>query len=295
MKTRVLRFVESRFSLALVAVLYLVLGGVIWYFIGARPKSGIEALLTKLAPKVLWANFLLIAAGVVLCWRDISGAFRDLFAVVPPHLAPLSHTISRLGLLNRPGVWLLVIFMTGLILVSQVAPQTHRIYYDEDIYANMGQNIAFTNQTGMANYGTFEYGEYYVNWLLYNKDPSGWPFLISLIFQLFGTNEALAFYLNNLLFAGGVLVVFFITRLLAGGWFPGLAQPDLGEHHRGGELCRVFRRSCRSLHARLAPDAGDKTPLPARNGSAIGLLHAAGIVAGGAVGLCRRGDQPVFH
>ena len=103
------------------------------------------------------------------------------------------------------------------LLVTLVAPQIHRIYYDEDIYANMGQNIAYTGQAGMANYGTFEYGEYFVNWLLYNKDPAGWPFLMSLVFQLFGTDETLAFYLNNLLFAGGILIVFFITRMIVGG------------------------------------------------------------------------------
>ncbi|TRZ78557.1 MAG: hypothetical protein D4R93_00105 [Deltaproteobacteria bacterium] len=74
----------------------------------------------------------------------------------------------------------------------------------------------------MANYGSFEYGEYFANWLGYNKDPSGWPFLISLAFQLFGTDETLAFYLNNLLFAGGIFIVFFIVRLLAGGTFAGL-------------------------------------------------------------------------
>ena len=115
-----------------------------------------------------------------------------------------------------------MILIAGLLLVTLAAPQVHRIYYDEDIYANMGQNIAYTGQTGMANYGTFEYGEYFVNWLLYNKDPSGWPFLISLVFQLFGTDETYAFYLNNLLFAGGILIVFFIARILAGGWFAGL-------------------------------------------------------------------------
>lgn len=209
-------------------------------------------MLTKLIPKVLWVNFLLILIAALLCGRDIAEAFKELFAVTPSYPGPLpaggnegegDHApyaaagvqsgptrmgegrgsfASRLRRLNRPGVWLFVIFTGGLFLVSQVAPQVHRIYFDEDIYANMAQNIAFTGQTGMANYGIFEYGEYFVNWLGYNKDPSGWPFLISLAFQLFGTDETLAFYLNNLLFAGGILIVFFIVRLLAGGMFAGL-------------------------------------------------------------------------
>ncbi len=258
MKTQARRFLDSRSFLVLTGLLYLALAGLLLYILGARTKPEIEAMLTKLIPKVLWVNFLLIAVGVVLCWRDIAGAFRGLFAAetrrsgqggeegsaiggnlgegeagtqpgasrrggADPGVDGFGRFVSRLGLNNRPGVWLLLVFIVGLILVSQVAPQIHRIYYDEDIYANMGQNIAHTGQVGMANYGTFEYGEYFVNWLLYNKDPAGWPFLMSLVFQLFGTDETLAFYLNNLLFAGGILIVFFIARMLAGGSpFPAL-------------------------------------------------------------------------
>ena len=206
MKTQARKFLDSRSFLALTGLLYLALAGALLYILGALTKPEIEAMLTKLIPKVLWANFLLIAVGVVLCWRDIAETFRELF----------------IGRLKGPGIWLLLVFIVGLILASQVAPQTHRIYYDEDIYANMAQNIAFTGQAGTTNYGSFEYGEYFVNWLGYNKDPSGWPFLISLAFQLFGTDETLAFYLNNLLFAGGILIVFFIVRLLAGRTFASL-------------------------------------------------------------------------
>jgi len=254
LKTRIRQFAENRLFIPATVILYLIMAGFLFYVVGARTKPEIELMLTKLIPKVLWANFLLISVGVVLCLRDIAGTFRRLFTVRlrplpvvpvetagtevagdralreaadPGGAAPQTETasrgfLSRVRCLNRPGVWLFVIFAGGLLLVSQVAPQVHRIYFDEDIYANMGQNIALTGQTGMANYGSFEYGEYFANWLGYNKDPSGWPFLISLAFQLFGTDETLAFYLNNLLFAGGILVVFFITRLIAGGWFAGL-------------------------------------------------------------------------
>ncbi len=205
-------FIESRWFLALTVLLYLLLAGVLFYVMGARTKPEIELMLTKLIPQTLRANFLLIAIGVVLCWRDIAGAFRALFVAE-----------SRPFPLFSAGVWLLLIFIVGMILVSQVAPQIHRIYYDEDIYANMGQNIACTGQAGMANYATFEYGEYFVHWLIYNKDPAGWPFLMSMVFQLFGTDQTFAFYLNNMLFAGGILVVFFIVRIITGGSrFPAL-------------------------------------------------------------------------
>jgi hypothetical protein len=220
LKTRAQKFFDSRSFLVLTGLLYLALGGVLFYVIGTRTKPEIEIILTKLIPKVLWVNFLLIAFGVVLCRSDIAGAVRDLFKIEE---SEKRNAVSRFTTLFTPGIWLMLIVIAGSLIVTQVAPQTHRIYYDEDIYANMGQNIAYTGQAGMANYGTFEYGEYFVNWILYNKDPAGWPFLISMVIQLFGTDETLAFYLNNLLFAGGILIVFFIARMLAGGSpFPAL-------------------------------------------------------------------------
>jgi hypothetical protein len=227
LKTRAQRFLESRSFLILTGLLYLGLAGALFYVIGARAKPEIRTLLTTLVPKALWVNFMLIAFGVVLCRRDIAGAFRDLFKTEGKELhtrfpadgpADAGTNEKRwFHLLSTSGFRLLLIVIAGALLVTLVAPQTHRIYFDEDIYANMGQNIAYVGQAGMANYATFEYGEYFINWLLYNKDPAGWPFLMGLVFQLFGTDETLAFYLNNLLFAGGILIVFFITRTLVGG------------------------------------------------------------------------------
>ena len=215
MKTRIQGFVESRWFVALIVFFYLLLAAVLFYVLGSRTKPQIESDLIRLIPQMLRTNFLLIAIGVVLCWRDIAGAFRDLFPGVS-RCAGASPRGRYTAFLTAPGTGLAVIFIVGLLLVSQIAPQIHRIYYDESIYANMAQNIACAGQAGMANYGTFEYGEYFVHWLDYNKDMAGWPFLISLVFQLFGTSETFAFYLNNLLFAGGILIVFFIARMLAG-------------------------------------------------------------------------------
>ncbi|MCP4578618.1 MAG: hypothetical protein GY846_20270, partial [Deltaproteobacteria bacterium] len=113
-----------------------------------------------------------------------------------------------------------ILLIVAFCLVNFLPHQTHRIYYDEDIYANVGQNMALTGKTGYCNYGTFEYGEYYPHWISYNKEPSGWPFLISLSFQLFGVDEAYAFLLNNLLFSMGVLIAFFITWQVTGLFLP---------------------------------------------------------------------------
>ncbi len=212
-------FINSRWFIAITALLYLLLTGVIVWLIFSRTKPEIEVMLTWLIPSTLRVNFLLIVLGLLLLIRDrahiIQPIFNRLFSRSASAALPGSASSDRPFFTT--GIWLALILIVGVLLVSQVAPQIHRIYYDEDIYANMAQNIAFTNQAGMANYGNFEYGEYFVHWLTYNKDPAGWPFLMSLVFQLFGAEETLAFYLNNALFVGGIVVVFFMTRLFAGG------------------------------------------------------------------------------
>jgi len=227
LKTRWQRIVESRWFVPAVILAFAALAGLLFALMGTRAKGEVEILLSGWIPKVLWINFLLILIGLLACRRDIAGAFRGLFSGAEPsgrmeEKIPFFCGGSLRRRLNRPAVYLALILLAGYLLVSQVAPQTHRIYFDEDIYANMAQNIALTGQAGMANYATFEYGEYFVNWLQYNKDPAGWPFLVGLAFQLLGTDEVWMFHLNNLLFCGGILLVFFITRIVAGGVFPGL-------------------------------------------------------------------------
>jgi len=167
------------------------LWGIVVYILDYFSKETVEGLLQKWIPLNLKINLLLILIAVFICYKDFVG-FAKKFV-------------------NKSGVLLPALFLISLAIASLVAPQTHRIFYDEDIYANMGQNMALKNQTGYCNYGTFEYGEYHPHWISYNKQPSGWPFLISLVFQFFGTDERYAFFLNNVLFSAGVLVVFSIT------------------------------------------------------------------------------------
>ena len=182
------------YPLALCLV-HLFLLGTVAYSIDYLPKGEINDILKIWVPWNLKVNFLLIIAAILICYRDVSGIVRQF--------------------LNRKGALLIALFLIAFSLASFAVPRTHRIYYDEDIYCNIGQNIALTNQTGYCNYGTFEYGEYYPHWISYNKEPSGWPFLISRVFQLLGTDEVYAFLTNNLLFSAGVLIVFFILWQLS--------------------------------------------------------------------------------
>ena len=188
---RLEKIYKNRFYPLLLVFAYLCLLGVDVYLVDHLQKGQITEILKKWIPWGLKINFFLLLTAILFCCRDfmnLSGKF-----------------------LNRKGILLIILFCTAFCTVAFLTHQTHRIYYDEDIYANVGQNIALANQTGYCNYGTFEYGEYFPHWISYNKEPSGWPFLISLSFQLLGVDETYAFFLNNLLFSMGVLIAFFIT------------------------------------------------------------------------------------
>ena len=49
---------------------------------------------------------------------------------------------------KRIWFFLSSIFVVGLIITMFVVPRDHRIYYDEDIYQNIGQNIAYLKSSG---------------------------------------------------------------------------------------------------------------------------------------------------
>ena len=196
LKTALKKIYANSFYPVLLLGIHLTLIGTVIFFIDYFSKAELENILKKWVPGNLKLNFFLIMAGIIICHQDILTTFKKFK--------------------NKKGVYLLLLFIFAFSVTFFVTPRTHRIFYDEDIYANTGQNIALTNQTGYCSYGTFEYDEYYPHWITYNKEPSGWPYLISLVFKIFGTNEFYAFVLNNFIFSASVLLVFFITQNLTG-------------------------------------------------------------------------------
>ena len=221
MKTWLRNLYEDRFFLFIPAFLCLCLAIALLYVIATYPRAVIEGVLMRWVPWGLRINFLFFLGGAYVCRHDAVRAFREATAEKENGGA-----VRNLGSLSaffpsrKKAILLVVLVAAALLAVSAATVRTHRIYFDEDIYENIGQNIAHTGRTGMCNYGTFEYGEYYAHWLSYHKDPSGWPALISFAFQLLGTNELYAFFLNNLIFIASVLTVFFISWALTGGYFP---------------------------------------------------------------------------
>jgi len=111
-------------------------------------------------------------------------------------------------------ILLAFISVLGICATAFVVPRTHRIFYDEDIYNSIAQNIAHHKKAVMCNEGYYENNELRVIGEEYNKQPQGYPYLISVIFRTFGTNELFTFILNNIIFGLMVIVIFLISYLL---------------------------------------------------------------------------------
>ncbi len=185
--------------------------------------STLREQLKLISPLTLEITFLLI---VVAACLTLAGAILDGRA-------------QRFFRVFDKKIWLglAAILLVGFVLVVFVAPREHRIFYDEDIYVNIAQNIAMTKgqdvrnergfadvissfgqriigQTGMCNDGKSEYGDYSCMRLEYNKEPNGWPYVLSIVYRMFGVSELGAFFTTNALFLLAILAVFFTGWLL---------------------------------------------------------------------------------
>lgn len=106
---------------------------------------------------------------------------------------------------KKTWIALLLIFLLGFSLRA-LTPQTHRIYFDEDIFENIAQNILNSGRAILCNYGTPSGCEEYI----LNKQPNSYSFLLAITYAVFGVSEAAAFWLN--VFIGSV-TTFFIFML----------------------------------------------------------------------------------
>jgi hypothetical protein len=151
---------------------------------------------SRLAPFFLDINFGLLVLAVVINFKD----FRSLCA-----------RISR-----RTWLFLGLIALSGFLITCLVAPRTHRIYFDEDIYGNIGLAISHAGQAVMTNQGIWRDGNYYLIEGNFNKQANAYPYLLSLIYRVTGPSEALSHLMNNLAIAGSILTVFFISLFVFG-------------------------------------------------------------------------------
>ena len=204
--------------LYLTSGLIILVGAIVLYrWISAHSSWKLQEQLQIISPLFLELCFLLLIAALGMNL----GVMRKIFSGIPRR------------------TWLLLGAITagGLIITSFVAPRDHRIYYDEDIYQSIGQNIACLKSVGahsgegygtsmknvwmrligraaMCNEGRNEYGEFFCDRLEYNKEPNGWPYVLSIVFRLFGVHESTAFGTTNVLYALAIITTFAIGYLL---------------------------------------------------------------------------------
>ena len=176
----------------LIGYLVLLSGFIVW--VVSYDSQQIKEQLIFVSPLILEINFYLILIGFIINIK----IFRE-----------VAKTITR-------KTWIIVFLITlgGIVLTAVVAPRTHRVFHDEDIYLNQGQNIAFLEKAGMCSEGGNLFGEYFCGRLEYNKEPNGWPFLLSILYRLFGVSHTAAFLLNNVFWGLSGFIVFWIGYLL---------------------------------------------------------------------------------
>lgn len=104
--------------------------------------------------------------------------------------------------------------LVGIGLTLFVAPRTNRIFYDEQIYQSIGQNLADLKLAQICNEGGVEYGRLKCASGEYNKQPYGYPHLLSVAYRLTGVHSATAFAVNAAGMAAIVCAVYVLVWLL---------------------------------------------------------------------------------
>ena len=120
--------------------------------------------------------------------------------------------LKRLG--RRDRLRMASLSALALALTLFVAPRTNRIYYDEQIYQSIGQNLADLKLAQMCNDGTVEYGRLQCWNGEYNKQPYAYPHLLSLVYRAVGVRPSAAFVVNAAVMAITVSMVYLLVLLL---------------------------------------------------------------------------------
>ena len=175
-----------------------------------------------------FALCVVLAAGVaVLVMRVPSGVLRGLlmdwqfwtlelqFALLAALTAlNWSRLRAALDMSRRAYLTAAAASVLAVVLASSAAPRTNRIYYDEQIYQNAAHLLADGHRAAMCNEGDVEFGWLRCARAEYNKQPYGYPYLLSIGYRLFGAQEWVAFRFNNLVAGALVWVAFGLAALL---------------------------------------------------------------------------------
>ena len=164
----------------------------VWCFL--FDSARLRGQLVSIIPWFLELNFLLIIIAIALSFGVIRNQLK--------------------GISSRQWCLVSTIVILGMVMAAFVAPRTHRLFYDENIYLNIGQTMAAQKKAAMCAEGYNRYGEYHCAQLEHNKQPYAFPHLISIVYRVFGPSETGGFLFNNLVFGFSILISFLIGFLL---------------------------------------------------------------------------------
>ena len=143
--------------------------------------------LIKISPYFLASNFILFIGLLIFTLPEIKKATRK---------------VRR-----KTWLFLAIILIVGFSLREFIVPHTHRVFFDEDLYLGVANSLATEFRNILCNYGT---PTHCIEGIL-NKDPSGFPFLASILFKLFGPNEEMIFQLSVFFTTLSILFMFLFT------------------------------------------------------------------------------------
>lgn len=169
-------------------IIMAVFGYIIFHFLGSE-KVALENVLTYLLPGMLAVSFMII---ITLFTKE----FRVFFSMFS-------------NVKTKTWIFLALILLAGLA-IRLATPQVHRLYFDEDIYENIGQNILTQQKAVLCNTGTPTSCE---EWIL-NKQPNGYPFSLAFSFLLFGVSETVAFGLSIAVSVLSIALIFLLSYIL---------------------------------------------------------------------------------
>jgi Dolichyl-phosphate-mannose-protein mannosyltransferase len=179
-------------------------------------RSAITLAATWAAVLLTLALWLTQTSQVVLRWQLMRWQFWSLEACV--------WLLLGLGVVVVREMWqqlrrddliqIGVLMSVAVTLVMFVAPRTNRIYYDEQIYQSIGQNLSDARRAQMCLDGYVEYGRLRCSIGEYNKQPYAYPHLLSLLYRVAGVGPREAFAVNAAAMALTVAAVYLVTLIL---------------------------------------------------------------------------------
>lgn len=125
----------------------------------------------------------------------------------------LLHTIPR-DVYKREIPPMAMLAALGVALTLFAAPRTNRIFYDEQIYQGIAQNIADVRLAQVCNDGSVEYGRLRCAAGEYNKQPYAYPHALSVAYRLVGVHVSTAFAVNAAAMGLTICAVYLLVFLL---------------------------------------------------------------------------------